>query len=271
MRIIASIVTYNTDKGELKKCLDSLIKSPIQTIYICDNSPKDELKTFCSSFDKVTYIYNYGNLGYGAGHNVALRYAIASNVDYHLVINSDVYFEEGTIERCIEYMNKNIDVGQMIPNVIYPDGSIQYVCRLLPSPVDLIFRRFLPKLFSIQINYRFLLEFADRRQPINAPFHMGCFMLFRISALKQIGLFDESIFMYAEDIDITRRMHRKFRTMYWPEVTIVHAHRAASYRSMKMLKIHMISMVKYFNKWGWIFDKERKVWNRDLLKELGYK
>ena len=58
--------------------------------------------------------------------------------------------------------------------------------------------------------------------------------------------------------------------MYWPMVSVVHAHRAASYKSKKMLKIHMENMVKYFNKWGWFFDKERSEWNKKLLKELGY-
>ena len=59
--------------------------------------------------------------------------------------------------------------------------------------------------------------------------------------------------------------------MFIPDETIVHAHRAASYKSRKMLKIHITNMIKYFNKWGWIYDKERSVWNKQLLKELGYK
>lgn len=88
---------------------------------------------------------------------------------------------------------------------------------------------------------------------------------------QKVGLFDERFFMYPEDIDITRRMHRWYRTMFVPSVTIVHAHRAASYKNKKMLKIHMVNMIKYFNKWGWIVDKERSAWNRKLLDELGYK
>ena len=64
--------------------------------------------------------------------------------------------------------------------------------------------------------------------------------------------------MYPEDIDITRRMHKWYRTMFVPSVTIVHAHRAASYKSKKMLKIHMVNMIKYFNKWGWFIDQKRK-------------
>ena len=55
---------------------------------------------------------------------------------------------------------------------------------------------------------------------------------------------------------------------FWPGVTIVHAHRAASYKSKKMLIIHIRNAIKYFNKWGWVFDSERKKWNKRLLKEL---
>ena len=83
-------------------------------------------------------------------------------------------------------------------------------------------------------------------------------------------MFDERFFMYPEDIDITRRMHSKYRTMYWPNVSVVHAHRAASYKSTRMLKIHIVNMVKYFNKWGWFFDSERRKVNREILKETNY-
>lgn len=93
-------------------------------------------------------------------------------------------------------------------------------------------------------------------------------MFFRTECFKKMGLFDERFFMYPEDIDITRRMHKHYRTMFWPEVTIVHAHRAASYKSLRMLMIHSYNMIKYFNKWGWIFDRERTEWNRNILENI---
>ena len=270
MLITASIVTYRTDKEELRRCLQSLCDSPVSTIYVCDNSPAPELKNFCKAYPKVTYIFNNANLGYGAGHNVAIRRSIAARSDYHLVINSDVYFNRGVIEHIVEYMNATPDVAQLIPNVVYPDGRLQYVCRLLPTPANLIFRRFLPKKLVEKMNYRYLLEFWNHKQPLNIPYHQGSFMFFRTRCLEEVGLFDERFFMYPEDIDITRRMHRRYRTMFWPKVTIVHAHRASSYKDPAMLRIHMTNMIRYFNKWGWLFDRERREWNRRLLAELGY-
>ena len=54
------------------------------------------------------------------------------------------------------------------------------------------------------------------------------FYVFSNICLQDIGLFDERFFMYPEDIDITRRMHEKYLTIFFPEVSIVHAHAAAS-------------------------------------------
>lgn len=270
MHVTASIVTYNTDRDELERCLQSLASDSVHTIYISDNSPDDRLRGFCSSQAKVEYVHNHGNIGYGAGHNVAIRRSMSAHADYHLVLNSDVYFAPEIIESIISYMEGNQDVAQLIPNVVYPDGSLQYVCRLLPTPMNLIFRRFLPSRMVESMNRRYLLKFWNHSHPLNVPYMQGSFMFFRTRCFETVGLFDERFFMYPEDIDITRRMHRHYRTMFWPGVTIVHAHRASSYKSSKMLRVHMVNMVKYFNKWGWLFDKERRQWNRQLLETLNY-
>ncbi|MDE6297083.1 MAG: glycosyltransferase, partial [Muribaculaceae bacterium] len=211
------------------------------------------------------------NLGYGAAHNIALRDSLANDaVDYHLVINSDVYFTSDVIPKIADHLDKNPDIGQLIPNTIYPSGKEQAVVRMLPTPFDLFARRFFPSFISQRRDRKYLLEFWDHKREANVPYHQGSFMFLRTDALRVAGLFDERFFMYPEDIDLTRRIHRSFRTVFWPEVTIVHAHRAASYKSLRMLWIHTANMVKYFNKWGWFFDRERRDLNCRLLKNLGY-
>lgn len=268
---VASIVTYNTDTAELAKCIESLVSNGVDRIVISDNSPVDHLRTFADRYPQIHYVFNNANLGYGAAHNVSIRLARQWKADYILVINSDVYFGAGVLDKIRAYMDANPDVAQLIPNTVYPDGTLQYVVRLLPTPADLIFRRFLPASIGEKRNYRYTLGFWDHKSPLDIAYHQGSFMFFRVSAFDKVGLFDERFFMYPEDIDITRRMHRHYRTMFWPEVTIVHAHRAASYKSKRMLKIHMTNMIKYFNKWGWIFDRERSRVNREILQKLGYK
>lgn len=267
MMISVSIVTYKTDIEELKHCLSSISSSLVRKIYIIDNSRWDSIADFCATIDKVEYIGS-SNVGYGAGHNIAIRKALKLGTKYHLVLNSDVYFGEDVLPKLVEYMDSNEDVAQVQPNVVYPDGTLQYGCRLLPSPLNLISRRFLFHSWNEQINKTFLLYDFDRKTPMNVPYHQGSFMLFRTDCFKKVGLFDERFFMYPEDIDITRRMHKHYRTMFWPGVTIVHAHRAASYKSLRMLWIHCYNMIKYFNKWGWIVDRERSEWNRRILEKV---
>ena len=96
-------------------------------------------------------------------------------------------------------------------------------------------------------------------------------MFFRVSSLCEVGLFDERFFMYPEDIDMTRRMHAKYKTIFYPFVSIIHAHAAASRVNKKMLRIHILNMIKYFNKWGWFFDKERRRVNKECLFRLKIK
>lgn len=268
--ITVSIVTYKTDTEELQKCLDSLLSEMVSRIYIVDNSQQEYLQKFCKGKDRVEYIPSE-NVGYGAAHNIAIRKAVEDGSKYHLVLNSDVYFDPQILEKLAGYMDANADVAQVQPYITFPNGNLQYTVRLLPTPLDLIFRRFLPENVGRKMDDRYTLRFWNHKSPINVAYHQGSFMFFRTEAFKKVGLFDERFFMYPEDIDITRRMHKFYKTMYWPEVTIVHAHRAASYKSKRMLKIHMVNMMKYFNKWGWLCDKERKEWNKQLLNELGYK
>lgn len=268
--ITVSIVTYKTNIEELRRCLNSLSSNLVKKIYIVDNSRQSYIEDFCKSYERVVYIGN-PNVGYGSGHNIAIRKAQKMNMKYHLVLNSDVYFEEKILSRLIEYMNNNEDVAQVQPNIVYPDGSLQYGCRLLPKPINLISRRFLFHSFTEKLNREFMLYDFDHKEPMNIPYHQGSFMLFRMECFKKVGLFDERFFMYPEDIDITRRMHRFYRTMFWPEVTIVHTHRAASYKSLRMLAVHSWNMMKYFNKWGWFNDKERDEWNEDVLNSINAK
>ena len=126
-RLTASIVTYNTDLNELELCLRSLMSPVVDKIYIVDNSKQSYIAEFCRGVEKVVYIGSE-NVGYGAGHNKAIRQTI-SQADYHLVLNSDVRFNPMILQSLVEYMDENLDVGQIQPQITYPDGELQYTVR----------------------------------------------------------------------------------------------------------------------------------------------
>lgn len=264
--ITASIVLYNHSLSEISTIVKTLRKSfQISDIFLVDNSP-----TPTHEFNRLpaSYIFTGKNLGYGAGHNIALRKTIEQGIPYHLVVNPDISFDPVIIDSIVQFMNNNSEIGQIMPKVYYPNGEIQYLCKLLPTPFDLIFRRFLPKNWTKKRTERFELRKSGYSTLLDVPYLSGCFMFLRTTAIKEIGIFDERFFMYPEDIDLTRRIHQKYRTVFYPEVSIIHHHAQESYTNLKMLWIHITNLVRYFNKWGWFFDKERRNVNKKTLKQI---
>ena len=182
---------------------------------------------------------------------------------YHLVLNPDVSFALGTLEKLYDYMERNLDVGNVMPKIIYPNGDLQYLCKLLPTPMDWIGRMFIPfKSIKRRINDRFEMHFADYESEMNVPYLSGCFMFLRKSVIEEVGVFDEGIFMYGEDTDLNRRIYQKYRTMYYPKVTIIHAFEKGSHKNFRLFWIHVKAAIYYLNKWGWFFDNERRDINK---------
>ena len=256
--ITASIVSYHHRLNELKKVIDCVLAEQVDKLYIVDNSSDDRLRELEGTSDRIRYIHSI-NRGYGAGHNIAIQEAIELGSTYHVVVNPDIYFEKGVLKKLETYMDASSSVGLVMPRILYPDGELQYLCKLLPSPSDLLFRRFLPwKKYVEKKNRNYELRFTDYNQEMEVPSLSGCFMFIRTSVLKQVRGFDERYFMYAEDLDLCRRIGEVSRTMYYPFVSVFH----------KLLKYHICSVVKYFNKWGWFFDFERKKINKRILVTL---
>ena len=165
------------------------------------------------------------------------------------------------------FMDSHPEVGSLMPKVVYPDGSLQYLCKLLPTPLDVFGRRFLPECLIRKRNERYEMRASGYNQIMNIPYLSGCFMFLRSDALRQVGLFDERFFMYPEDVDLTRRIHQHFQTVFYPYVSIIHDHAKGSYKSPKLLWIHIVNLCKYFNKWGWFVDHERTAVNQRVIAQ----
>ena len=257
-----SIVTYCPDwQGEVLPLAAELLKvQALHRLYIIDNSP-ESLATDLP--EKVRYIHTGENVGYGRAHNIAIRESIYDQVPLHLVMNSDIIVQADDIDALCAFMQSQPAVGQLMPCVVNPLGELQHLCKLLPTPLDVFGRRFLPARWMCKRNARYELHDADYSRPMNVPYLSGCFMLLRTEAVQQARLFDERYFMYPEDIDLTRTIHRDYLTLYYPAITIVHNHKKASYQSWRMLWVHIVNMCRYFNKWGWLFDAERRQFNTE--------
>lgn len=245
LKVNCSIVLYHASIGEVKKIVDQLRKSElVGTIWLVDNS---ELMTERFQFMECDYIHGHGNIGYGKGHNIAIDKSLKTNAEYHLVLNSDIVIEEGTIEKIVAWMDQHKDVAQVMPKVLNSDGSDQHLAKRVPTAFDLIHRR----LFH---SHRCELEFEDQSREYDVEYLSGCFMMLRSQSLRELRerdgyIFDPRFFLYPEDLDLTRRLHQMARTVYLPFITIIHDHRRESYKSLRMTWIHAWNMIKYFWKW----------------------
>ncbi|MFD1629010.1 glycosyltransferase [Pseudopedobacter beijingensis] len=266
--VTGSIVLYNTDIDEITNLIEFILKK-IDYLYLIDNSPTDKLKDLASIGDNLDYFHLSSNPGFGVAHNVTIRNSIESGSKYHFIINPDIEIREDVFTPMIDFMEKHPDVGMMMPKVLNKDGSVQNLPKLLPHPVW-IFRRKLKKIdpFGKAFINNYELRMVPKDLIYNVPILSGCFTLLRLDAIKKVGMYDENFFMYFEDFDFSRRMHQKYKTVYFPEVSVIHGYEGGANKSWKLFKIFIKSMITYFNKWGWFFDEERKKFNKETLKQF---
>ncbi len=262
----ASIVLYHNAHDEVLKTIKSFLDTSLQgKLFLIDNSSTDTLKTLANEDERIEYIFNDANFGYGTAHNIALRRSIEEGVLYHLVLNPDVLIHNGTLESLVFYMQTHPHCANIMPQVLYPDGRIQHLCKRLPTPMDLFLRRFIPiKAWRKLHASAYELHYTRYDTVMNVPSLSGCFMLLRVEALRDVGLFDERFFMYMEDVDLNRRLHVKYETLFYPYVTITHAYAKESYKNKKLLGFHLRSAWCYFNKWGWFCDGQRREINATI-------
>ena len=259
-----SIVLFNSEFAQINNLVKTLkANNNLNKIYLVDNSPSisNEFR-ICDA----NYIFTGKNIGYGAGHNLAIHKSINDEVKYHLVLNPDIYFEPEALTKLLNYMDQNEHVGLIMPMIKYPNGETQYLCKLLATPLDLFGRRFIPfKHWIDRRNNKYELRFTGYNKTMQIPSLSGCFMLLRIEVLKKVGNFDERFFMYCEDLDLCRRINVASKTIFYPEISVTHKYEKGSYNNFTLLRYHINSAFKYFNKWGWFFDKEK---GSELIEKL---
>ncbi|MDD5617775.1 MAG: glycosyltransferase, partial [Candidatus Omnitrophica bacterium] len=138
--IIASVVIYRNNEIVVQKALKSFLNTNLDVkLQLVDNSPKDSMRNICRD-TRIEYTFNGKNLGFGKAHNIAISRSLKDS-EYFLILNPDVYFHPGTLEKIYYFMEQNKDIGLLMPKVCNFDNSIQYLCKLLPTPFDLILRR----------------------------------------------------------------------------------------------------------------------------------
>jgi GT2 family glycosyltransferase len=252
------IVILNYNGGFfLKKTLESVYKLnyPNYRVVVVDNCSTDgSFERARYSFSKFDFIQNNQNIGFAAGNNIAIKWALEKMADYVFLLNNDAIVEPDILRKLIDESRKDATVGILSP-IIYQGNT------------DKIW-------FSGgKINWwKMRTEHLENEQI--TQYITGCAMLIRKEVFKKIGLLDESFFLYYEDADFSfRAIKNNFCLKIVLEAKVWHFEKSAE--SLNKIYYLVISGIKFFrknSKWWWriyveIYLLVRKIKNKyDLYK-----
>lgn len=224
------ILTYNSGFW-LKKTLTSLQEYYLRRteltyqVTVVDNKSEDDtLQVLRDEFPWVQLQALASNLGFSHGNNQALKRSTAT---YVLLLNSDMEATESTdFDTLVAFMNQQPRVGITTPKILFLNGELDPACHRGEPTVWAAISYFtgLARLFP---NSAWLAQYHQSYKDL-ASIHTidacsGAAMLIRTSLLSRVGLFDERFFMYAEDLDLCRRVRDAgYVIAYHPAVTIIH-------------------------------------------------
>ena len=204
-------------------------------------------------------IAGHGNIGYGAGHNMAIT---RSSSRFHLILNPDVILHQTSLQHGLNYMLQNQQAVLLSPRAEDFQGNRQYLCKRYPSVLTLFLRGFIPapikSLFRKRLARYEMRELPDDRPTENIPIASGCFMLCRGDALRRINGFDPRYFLYFEDFDLSLRLGRTGRLVYLPAMRIKHAGGHTAGKGLKHITLFIRSALRFFNNHGWSIMHQRE-------------
>jgi len=217
----------------LRRCLQAINNDNSAKdfeIFVVDNASGDQsLTILATEFPYVKVIANQGNVGFSKACNQAIP---QTSGEYVLLLNPDTLVVGSAISQLAAFLDNNPGSGAVGPKVLNDDGTLQLACRRsFPMPAAALFRlTYLSKLFpGHPLFAKYNMTYADSKETCQVDALSGSCMMVRRKAIAQIGLLDEDIFMFGEDIDWCWRIKQSgWQIFYYPLAVIYHSHGAAS-------------------------------------------
>ncbi len=245
--VIVNYRTFDLTRDTINSILKYSYPFSYEVIVVDNASGDDSLAKLQDYFkDKVKFIPSNENNGFAAGNNQALR---GLDCDYVLLLNSDTVVWENTLENVYDYMNDHADVGACGCRVRLENGELDKACkRTFPNVKNSFFRLFHIPTNSADDNYNLTGLPDDEVYEIDCL--TGAFMFIRKSALDEVGLLDETFFMYGEDIDLCYRIKQAgWKIVYYGKSSITHLKGASSKKQKsKLIYEFYRAMYVYYNK-----------------------
>jgi len=225
MDISVVIVGWNA-RHYLELCLESLADAPPRRnmeIIVVDNASSDGSSEMVKDrFPHVKVIRSEENLGFAKGNNVAIRQCQGR---YIALVNPDVIVFPGCLDALADFLDQNPKVGNVGPRVLNPDMTMQSTCRQFPtlwnnfcSATGLATKFKNSKFFAGEHMFYFP---HDRTLPVDVL--VGCFSMIRRKTFDEVGLLDENLFMYGDDVDWCRRAWKAgWQVVFFPGARAIH-------------------------------------------------
>ncbi len=258
------LVSWNV-RDLLRRALRSILAdAPPYTfeIIVVDNSSQDgTTEMLAAEFPTIRVIANRENFGFTRANNQAL--ALDSPPPrYFFLLNPDTELVPGATRSLVEYMDapENARAGIVGPQLVYPDGSIQPSRRRLPTLSTALlestkFQQWFP---HNRVLDRFYMRDTPDDAVQEAAWVVGAAMFVRRAVYEQVGGFDESFFMYSEELDWCRRASEAgWRIVYFPRARVMHYEGKSSDQVLAQRDIYFhSSKVRYFRKYHGALQSE---------------
>lgn len=226
MQLSVIIVNYNV-KHFLEQCLCSVQAAAtglqVEIIVVDNNSADNSIEYLEPKFPSVRFIANNENTGFAKACNQGLQ---QSSGKYILFLNPDTIVPEDCFRKCIDFFESNADAGALGIKMI--DGSGRFLKeskRAFPSPMTSLYKLFgLSKLFPRSKTFsRYHLGHLNENENNEVDVLAGAFMMIKKEVLDRVGSFDETFFMYGEDVDLSYRIQKAgFKNYYFAGSSIIH-------------------------------------------------
>jgi len=240
------IVNWNS-KDVLKDCLNSIYKSRFNSEYeilVVDNGSSDNsAEVIEKQFPHVRLIKNKENAGYAQANNQAIG---ESKGRYVLLLNPDTIILNNAIEKMVDFLSKNKDIGILGPKIFRRDGSLQISCYRFYSLSSL----FSTKILFTRFGKGWFYKNFDYNQTKEVDVVAGACLLIKREMIKNVGLLDERFFMYSEEADWCFRAKKSgWKVVFYPEAEIIHLIGASSENIQEEMDVEAYrSQTKFFNK-----------------------
>lgn len=259
------ILTYDSQFW-LKKTLESLDEFYLQRtkknvlVTVVDNASTDEtIQMLKTTFPWVRLLQQQNNAGFATGNNRALK---SSKAEYVLLLNSDVESTQNTqFDILIDFMDTHANVACITPKIVFTSGAIDPACHRGEPTLwaSLTYFTGIEKIFSkspLFSQYHQWYKNLDTIHTIDAC--SGAAMLLRRSVLDSVGYLDERFFMYAEDLDLCKRLRDAGHLItYHPQVSVIH-HKYKSGIKGSSKKIARITRRHFYDTMLQYYDKHYK-------------